>query len=341
MDETLVKKQPKTPQMKKNIALILFLTCKILHAQFVPQNVNDEEFRNFIKTKTTYVLKTGRPEFDSLYEDALSKYWKINPYQMVSGAEMQKVAGQKDVAILRPANFNVTISNNNYSITRSNMSLSLFVGGDKDYYPAEQVAFVCIEQKYDMRDFYKDLNLDSAFQREKFRIKDMVATMSRALQIVKDGDNGKVEGGKIKESSSGWHWGTSTVAQTCKTCGSSVKTMAAEVYNKQLPRLKTKTLYLLKDNFRDTRDIAKAYPYKYKIVDRKEFSKAIAEERKDIAYLMLTHSYWGGITIIDPSTHECIGAVHIDKCTTIDGRDLHEIVAILEKIEKENAKQGK
>jgi hypothetical protein len=321
-------------------ALVLFFVgiSGALRAQFVPQNVNDDEFQNFLKTKITYVQKTGRPDFDSVLEEAVSKYWKITPYELASAKEIEKVTSRKDVSILQPVNFNVTISNNNYSVTRSNMSLSLFVGGDKNYYPAEQVAFVCIEQKYDPRDYYKDLSLDSAYLREKFRIKDMIATMNRALQIVKDGDGGKVEGGRIKGSSSGWQWGTSTVAQTCKTCGSSIKVMADDVYNKDLPRLKTKTLYLLKDNFRDTRDIAKAYPFKFKIVDRKEFATAISQERQDIAYLMLTHSYWGGITIIDPSKHECIGAVHIDKCTTIDGRDLHEIVAALEKAEKKTGK---
>jgi len=322
--------------MRKTFAIIFCLVSIVTQAQFVPQNYNDPEFQKFLKSKITYVQKTGREEFDSLLEDALKQYWKVSPYQLATPSEIQKYNDRADAAILRPVNFDVTITNNNYSVTRSNMSLSLFVGGQDSYYPVEQVAFVCIEQKYDPRDYYKDLSVDSAFQREKFRIKDMIATMSNAIQLIKDGKSGdKNAPGRKNADGSGWVWGVSTVSKTCKSCATSIKNMSNEVYNKELPRLKTKTLYLLKDNFRDTRDLAKAYPYKFKVVDRKEFSAAISQERKDIAYLMLTHSYWGGITIIDPSTHECIGAVHIDKCTTIDGRDLHEIAALIDKVGKE------
>ena len=321
--------------MKKLIPLLFILAAANAQAQFVPHAYNDSEFQKFLKTEITYVQKTGRAEFDSLLEDAMKQYWKVSPYQLVSESEMEK-NNKSDVAQLLPVNFDVTISNNNYSVTRSNMSLSLFNAGQKSLYPVEQVAFVCIEQKYDPRDYYKDLSLDSAYQREKFRIKDMIATMNNAIQLIKDGKSGdKNAPGKKSSDGTGWVWGISTVSKTCKSCATSIVDMSRDAYNKELPRLKTKTLYLLKDNFRDTRDLAKAYPYKFKVVDRKEFAKAISEERKDIAYLMLTHSYWGGITIIDPFKHECIGAVHIDKCTTIDARDISELVKLMGKVEKD------
>ncbi|MES2622082.1 MAG: hypothetical protein V4615_14625 [Bacteroidota bacterium] len=310
----------------------LLLLINGANAQFVPQSPEDEEFKTFLKSKITLVKTTGNAVFDSLLADALKQYWKITPYELVSSEELANRRGKADVSFLIPVDFEVTITNNNYWVTRSNMSLSLLNGGKKEYYATDQVAFACIDRMAESNDYRKDLSLDSAYLREKFRIKDMIATINRALQIVKDGD-----GGKIKTSN--WYFGSSVVSQTCKPCAKSINTMAADVYNKQLPRLKNKTLYLLKENFRDTRDLAKAYPYKFKVVDRKEYAAAISQERKDIAYLMLTHSYWGGITIIDPSTHECIGAVHIDKCTTIDGRDLHEIVAVMEKVEKESAKK--
>ncbi len=317
--------------MKKIIPLLLILTAVKTQAQFVPQNKDDKELQNFLKTKMTYVQKTGVADFDSLYEDAMTKYWKVSPYQMATPEVVDKNMGSTTNSVLKPANFNVTISNNNYSVTRSNMSLSLLVGGDKDYYPAEMVGFVCIEQKFNPKNWYADLSLAEAFQREKFRIKDMVATLNRALEIVRDG------GAVIKTPDV--TFGVSTVSQTCKSCAESINAMASEVYNKELPRLKTKTLYLLKDNFRDTRDLAKAYPYKFKVVERKEYEKAISEERSGIAYLMLTHNYWGGITVIDPSTHECIGAIHIDKCTTIDAGDLGDLVKLMEKVEKDKAKK--
>jgi hypothetical protein len=327
--------------MRKMLVLIFVLlgAANVVKAQFVPLNYNDEEFQKFLKTKITYVQKTGHADFDSLLEDAMKRYWKVSPYQLATGAEIAK-ADKPDVSIMQPVNFDVTISNNNYSITRSNMSLSLFNGGLKGYYPVHQVAFVCIEQKYDLTDYYKDLSLDSAYLREKFRIKDMIATMSNAIEAVKEGKSGdKNVPGKTSTSGSGWVFGISTVSKTCKPCATSIKNMSAEVYNKQLPRLKNKTLYLLKDNFRDTKAIAKVYPYKFKVVDRKEFAAAISQERKDIAYLMLTHSYWGGITIIDPSAHECIGAVHIDRCTTIDAGDIGDVVKLMEKAEKETGKK--
>ncbi|MFN8323756.1 MAG: hypothetical protein U0T74_13925 [Chitinophagales bacterium] len=317
--------------MKKLIPLLLMLAAMNTQAQFVPQNKDDKELQNFLKTKMTYVHKMKVPEFDSLLEDAMKKYWKVSPFTMGIPEEAKKKTDNNNISVLMPHSSYVTISNGNYSVTRSNMELALFSGGYRDYYPAEMVGFVCIDQKHNPKDWYDDLSIYDAMLREKYRIKDMIATLNRALEIVRDG------GAVIKTPDV--TFGVSTVSQVCKACAESVTTMAAEVYNKELPRLKTKTLYLLKDNFRDTRDLAKAYPYKFKVVDRKEYEKAISEERSGIAYLMLTHSYWGGITVIDPSAHECIGAIHIDKCTTIDAGDLGDLVKLMEKVEKDKNKK--
>lgn len=332
--------------MKKLIPLLFILAAVNSQAQFVCQSMKNLELLNFLSSKTTYVLQTGNDEIDSLMNDALSKYWKVTPYKMVPQGKIYQKAMERYTSILVPTNFNVGIDmvrssdgRTTASVSRSNMGLSVFAGGDTNYYAAEQVAFVCLDQKYNSKDWYDDLTLGQALYAARYRYKDMIATLSRSLQIVKDGDGGKVEGGRIKMSSDGWHFGSSTVSQVCPTCANSIKVMSEEVYNKELPRLKTKTLYLLKENFRDTRDLAKVYPYKFKVVDRKEYEKAISEERSGIAYLMLTHSYWGGITVIDPSTHECIGAIHIDKCTTIDAGDLGDLVKLMEKAEKDKAKK--
>jgi len=313
--------------MKKIIsAIVCFLVFFSVHAQFIPHNYEDEEFQTFLKTKKTFVLKTGREYFDQELEKAMSEFWTVSPYQLASQEEIQKYIGSKEYSFLMPFNFAVTISGQYGSVTRSNMCLSIVNGGEKGYYPTDQIVFVPIEQKYDYKNLYKDLTVDSTYLRELFRIKDIIKSMNDAVVLFKDVDK--------KINTSGWSFGASTSAQTCSACGKSVELMFSTIYNKRLPVLKTKTLYILRETFNSPQDIPKAYPYKYKVVDRKEYTTAISQGRKDIVYLMLTHNYYGGIAIFDPSTHEIVGGKFIDRVTTIDAGDLKDIVKALEKVEK-------
>jgi len=68
-----------------------------------------------------------------------------------------------------------------------------------------------------------------------------------------------------------------------------IKTNALKIYNDSMQSVKTKTLYLIKDELapecNTEAKIKKIYPYKFKIVSREEVAKAIDERNPDVVFL--------------------------------------------------------
>ncbi len=80
--------------------------------------------------------------------------------------------------------------------------------------------------------------------------------------------------------------------------------------------------------------MSKVYPYKYKVVSDNEYKRVVEEANPDVVYLLLTHSMWGGITLIDAAEHKCVGGIWYGAVGGIDERDVAKIAKLLEKVEK-------
>lgn len=146
---------------------------------------------------------------------------------------------------------------------------------------------------------------------EKYLIPDLVASLNKAIELVRDNKY------KYKVSSD-----------------ISMKFFLQNVYNPKLGRLKTKTLYIPKDLFgKKVPNISKVYPYKYKLVDRKDFAEIVENGGKDVAYTDLGYGWWGGLIVVDCETRETIGGIKIEKTIDIDEGDIADLIKAMKNAE--------
>jgi hypothetical protein len=296
----------KYPMKKLSFILPLTLVIFISQAQYSTNSYKEKVFKDFLQSET-YVQLTQNEEFDSVLSLCLSKYWKVTPYKLVSADEMSKQKKNPRASLIVP--LNLSYSNNYYSgssgssyssVGHTNHALSVVMGGQQEYTHRDLIGYV----NYD--EISGPFNTEQgAFMKTEYRLKDVISTLNHALEIIRDN--------KCEFSQGGY---------------GGLKYLNKNFYNKDAVALKTKTLYIKWGDVEDGSKILKTYPYKCKVLDPEEYYSAVASEKKDIIYLHLTHGATGGITLIDPYEHKCVGGILYDRGTTLDAGDLKAVAKL-------------
>lgn len=195
---------------------------------------------------------------------------------------------------------------------RPNDQLAIIAGGSNDIMPNDIIAFNVYDPDFA---FLKDRsfveNAGKSALEIKYRLNDVVATLNHTIELLKEDECGfRIDG------------------------EAAIKYMNEKFYNPLLPVLKTKTLYIKESDIRGADRLSKVYPYKYKVVSDNEYKRVVEEANPDVVYLLLTHSMWGGITLIDAAEHKCVGGIWYGAVGGIDERDVAKIAKLLEKVEK-------
>lgn len=300
------------------IACVLFMAG--LHAQFSPFNYTDEEMQIFLGTQTTFVIETKDAAFNELLEQCMHDYWTISKYKLVSAKEAGKYMGQRNYSFIMPIYFTLG--------TTDNMFLCLVNGGKKIEEPRDMLFYTPLDSKYDYADLSKDLSLDSTLLSERYRLKDIIAGMNRTLELLKKLDK------KVNNKASGQR----PPEMYCKACEVNMELMLTTFYNKDLTLLKTKTLYIPEGLVEKKTDIAKCYPYKFKVLKRPAFEEAVSKAPKDMLYMVATHNVWGGMIIVDPSSHNIVGGLSMDYLTYVHDGTFKNLLDAMKKAEKDAGK---
>jgi hypothetical protein len=330
-------------KFQNSLALLLVAISTIsLPAQFVSRGYNKEEFQRFLTTKKTYVLKTDMEEIDDLIADALTKYWKVTPYEVISKEEMFEKLYDPSYSFLLPAAFSITLTYGSTSSSYTNFVqrcsnkkptdirhkddpkyqrglhdlqrgmdgfLAVVLGGEFKYDMGDMVAFA----PFEVEPGYSagTTSLYNGLFHQRYRITDMVAGLHRSIELVRDN---KYEYGP----------------------DNSLKFFFDNVYNKDAGLIKNKTLYLLDSDFAKTPDLKKVYPYDYKLVDFEEYMTAIREEKEGIIYLLVSRNAPSALYLVDPHEHKIVGGRTIRwsdsriENQTIDAGDVKKIADLIE-----------
>jgi hypothetical protein len=285
------------------IPLLLVSAIFLSQAQYSTNSYKEEVFKKFLQSKT-YIQLTQNIEFDSILSLSFAKYWKVTPYKFVSVEEMNELKRDPKVSLILPLNLsyiNTYSSGSSYSdVGHTNHALSIVMGGQQQYTHRDLIGYVNYDENTGPFSYEQ-----GAFMRTEYRLKDIISTLNRAIEIIRDNKS---------EFSQGGYGG--------------LKYLNKNFYNKDAVALKTKTLYIKADDVESGSKILKTYPYKCKVLAPQEFFTAVASEKKDIIYLNLTHGATGGITLIDPSEHKCVGGILYDRGTTLDAGDLKAVAKL-------------
>ncbi|MBY0427265.1 MAG: hypothetical protein K2Q22_16640, partial [Cytophagales bacterium] len=139
------------------------------YAQMAGVSYNEKKFEKF-KSGTTYVVKTGFPEFDKDFVTVTKDLWKISNYAFISSEEFKTKV--KD--------------NSSYFLVFTNFGLVLIQGGSSidNYGVYDMLAFCPIN------DLVNEKYADDC----KYRIRNMIESMLKTLDII---EQNKMKGNMI------------------------------------------------------------------------------------------------------------------------------------------------
>ena len=188
-------------------------------------------------------------------------------------------------------------------------------GGKSTFDDENTVAFSTFDRQIPFtKDFRYEEDLRKMMLQNKFRLMDAVAGINDAIEFMQNDEKGPLG-----------------------SCLYGVNYMNDNLYNKRLPSIKTKTLYIkTSDVKRGAEKLPKVYPYKYKLVSDAEYKKAIEESRADVVYVYINQAQWGGIVIVDAAEHKCVGGIHYAGLMDLDDRHIGDIAKEIKKAEKAN-----
>jgi|ERR1043165_576999 hypothetical protein len=308
------------PSMK-HLTFLLFLVLSVFaNAQYCGYGYNSDEMQRFLKAKTTYVLKTGDRELDDAMQEALSAYWTVNAFQMITEKERVAEHGGQDIPVLFPQHFEVSDPSIGAGIFfQYGVMAVVLTGKSKDLGEATTLAWAHHDymeitkpsKPYEGKHLKSQVN----FTGLKYRLKDIIKGLNDVLAGVKENNltftqkNGKPM------------WSVDVPALLNKN-----------FYNIGTATLKTKTLCVLDKNVANPDKIKKVYPYKIEFLPRDKFDQVVQGKRKDAVYMILTSSTSGPYLIItDPSTHKCLGGLTFNTgTTTVDAGDFKDLLKIID-----------
>ncbi len=304
----------------KKILVILAVSWSLgLNAQYCARDYYDDAFQQFLGAQTTYVQKTDNDVLDSLLEQALTLYWKVNKFKLISPKRLSEVESNPGAAILLPLTLDVT--RDGMTVGNYGMYCLIMGGKRKSLSMSDIIAFAQTDYKYLTPTNYSFMYSfgGAALDQNKgkipgfqFRMLDIIKGINDALEYVKT-NKSKFRAGLMH----------------------GMEYMNENFYNKSIKILKKKTLYVYYDNVEDREKVKKVYPYKIEFVGREDFYDVVAGKKENAVYMVLTTGYSTDVLILtDPSTHKCVGGLPFGYVTTIDAGDFKDLVKTIEKADK-------
>ncbi|MDQ3072406.1 MAG: hypothetical protein M3Q97_03960 [Bacteroidota bacterium] len=271
----------------------LIFTAPAATAQFAKGDYQSAELLRLPKT-TTLVAFTGESTFDSAFKAAVVKYWKETPVEFLSQEAALKKGSSTKYSLLMPVNVTITTRDFTSGIVKSSKStfLALTLGSRKalaDYTVQDFLAY----SVFDNEDAEKDFNAAA------YRAGLMVANIQNALELIK---SQKFQGSIVEESK---FW--------------------AKNYNGGIPKIKNRVLLINRaylNNELTEADIAKNYPFPYKIVDAAEIAPILEEGSFEYAVLVKTTSQEKHIFVMDAGTGKPMYFTVAQYGNTLDKSDL-------------------
>lgn len=297
------------------LPLLFLFFSSAAFAQYSATSNQEAIFQKFLKTKKLVVELSGNAEYDSALTAAVTKYWKLNPIEFVSPEKMDGKMRNETSALLMPINIQQTtiVTSDRTSASRPNDQLALMVGNiNVQFNDYDMIAFSVFDPDMGFigKFNYKE-DIGKSLMAITFRLNDVIATLCETVELIRK-DDGKFRNDPIE----------------------GVKYMNNKFYNPRITVLKTKTLYINANDIKHAERVAGVYPYKFKVVSDEEYKKVVKAGGKDVVYMVVNYSLWGGISLIDAEEHKCVGGIFYGLTPAIDERDMGALTKLIEKVEK-------
>lgn len=293
---------------------LLLLSVTLSSAQFTSGKYNDKYFEAFFKS-TTYVALTGDSLFDVEMQKCMQRFWKITPYKFLNEKEFKSMA-RKNTEGSFLGFLHKTVDYWGYSVyTADKLELQLFMGCENfpdicGWKGSSNLIAHFTWQKLLSMSGEKTVDMDKLIS-EYYRLPDVINSMHMAITRTRDD---KVSLYQFKDYRGDF---------------------VEKVLNKDASAMKTKTLYILKDDVRSDIDLAKAksiYPYKFKIVSTEELKQAILSDDKSVVYMANNDEC--GPSFYDIASHVIVGAMNYGYHVQFRTQDFKDIAAFVKKHSK-------
>ncbi len=268
--------------MKKILLLLALLLSHSLtsFAQVSAAAYDKEDMATFGKTKTLFVLSANR-KLNNEVIAGLKQYWKHTAWDTIPEADMDKYVANSAYSFMMVIQIQViTQTKDQYGkVLRTTTDYYHYFGvvnggkkGIQHFVYNDMIAYCPINFKMDETPMYMC----------GYRGQSMVYNLQAAITMVKEK---QLDGNSYRM----------------------VKDMQ-EIYNKEAPAIKTKTLLVNKEHLIDITEaeFRDNYPFKVEFVSKEEFQKAYASKDKKYVLFQPTVTMQKSIFVFDAETYKCL-----------------------------------
>jgi hypothetical protein len=273
--------------MKNITSIALFLFVALAaRGQYSASGVKSDGFDVYKGAGKMYVMLSGDGVADNKLKDAISKNWSLRPVTYISSAEVEEKIGDKSACFMFP--FEIDNGKGQYY-----HFFGILPGGKKKLskYGYDDVLAYCPIDKY---------MTEPNFQDASFRYSVMVKNLQNVME--------KVE----KSNMSGNQF--------------SLGKEFNEQNNKNLKKIKTKTLLVNADLGLDEKEIKEVYKYKFELCSKAKIDEAISKKDPNYVVFQPAITLNKFIFIFDCESYNCIYSSTSMMGMKVKQKDFKEII---------------